>query len=103
LLGLVQQAGTVARIGGDEFVLLVSDLAESAEQGAMHLAQRCIDAIALPLRWRTVDTVIGVSIGIALGSGETSSQDLLGAADQAMYQAKHRGGGCYAVARTPIR
>jgi diguanylate cyclase (GGDEF)-like protein len=98
LLGLVRPTDTVARIGGDEFVLLIADVAEPAEwaeDAAETLARRCIDALAAPLRLRNIDTVIGVSIGIAIGNGAMSSQDLLAAADKAMYEAKHRGGKAY--------
>jgi diguanylate cyclase (GGDEF)-like protein len=98
LLGLVRPTDTVARIGGDEFVLLIADVAEPAEwaeDAAATLARRCIDALAAPLRLRNIDTVIGVSIGIAIGNGAMSSQDLLAAADKAMYEAKHRGGKAY--------
>ncbi|MFS2055783.1 diguanylate cyclase domain-containing protein, partial [Variovorax sp. CT11-76] len=41
LQALVRQTDTVARIGGDEFVLLATGLVEPAEQGAQVLAQRC--------------------------------------------------------------
>jgi len=103
LQGLVRQTDTVARIGGDEFVLLAADFESSAEQGATTLAQRCIDAIARPLQLETghCDTVIGVSIGIALGNGNETPQDLLATADAAMYRAKRSGRGNYAVTPTP--
>lgn len=105
LQGLVRQTDTVARIGGDEFVLLATDFEESAEQGAQTLARRCIDAIAQPLQleMRSSDTVIGVSIGIALGNGDETPKALLAAADMAMYRAKQNGLGSYAVTPAPRR
>jgi diguanylate cyclase (GGDEF)-like protein len=103
LLGLVRQTDTVARIGGDEFVLLAADFEDSAERAALILAQRCIDAIALPLRLRGSETVMGVSIGIAVGCGDETPQDLLSAADKAMYQAKQRGRGRSVVAGAVTR
>lgn len=91
LQALVRQTDTVARIGGDEFVLLATGLAEPAEQGAQVLAQRCIEAIAEPLQLARARTLIGVSVGIALGGGGETPRDLLAAADQAMYRAKQDG------------
>jgi diguanylate cyclase (GGDEF)-like protein len=101
LLGLVRQTDTVARIGGDEFVLLAADFEGPAEQGRVILARRCIDAIAQPLRLRGSETVMGVSIGIAVGNGDETPQDLLAAADKAMYQAKQGGRGSYAMTPAP--
>ncbi|MGJ7527545.1 diguanylate cyclase domain-containing protein [Variovorax sp. GB1P17] len=101
LQALVRQTDTVARIGGDEFVLLAADFAEGPEQGALTLAQRCIDAIAQPLQLVHSETVIGASIGIALGSGNETPQDLLAAADKAMYRAKQSGRGSYALTPAP--
>ncbi len=91
LQSLVRQTDTVARIGGDEFVLLAADFEEPALQGAQTLARRCVEAIGQPLQLANADTVIGASVGIALGSGGETPQDLLAAADKAMYQAKHSG------------
>jgi diguanylate cyclase len=98
LQALVRQTDTVARIGGDEFVLLAADIEEPADQNALALARRCVEAIARPLQLARSDTVIGASIGIALGSGGESPQDLLAAADKAMYRAKQNGRGRYVVA-----
>jgi diguanylate cyclase (GGDEF)-like protein len=97
LRALVRHTDTVARIGGDEFVLLATDFEEPAEQAALTLAQRCIDAIAQPLQLERSSMVIGVSIGIALGNGSETPQDLLATADKAMYRAKQGGRGSYAM------
>jgi diguanylate cyclase (GGDEF)-like protein len=104
LQGLVRQTDTVARIGGDEFVLLAADFEGPAEQGALTLARRCIDAIVQPLQLAQPvhdGTIIGVSIGIALGNGGETPQDLLAAADKAMYRAKQGGRGSYAMTPAP--
>lgn len=97
LQALVRQTDTVARIGGDEFVLLATGLNEPANEGAQVLAQRCIDAIAEPLPLDRARTAIGVSIGIALGDGSETPRDLLAAADKAMYRAKQGGRGTHAM------
>jgi len=97
LQSLVRQTDTVARIGGDEFVLLATALKEPADEGARVLAQRCIEAIAEPLPLDRARTAIGVSIGIALGDGSETPRDLLAAADKAMYRAKQGGRGIHAM------
>lgn len=80
---------TLARIGGDEFVLLVElDDVEDAPR----IAARQVDVIAQPFRVAEQALQISVSIGIGLypGSGHTQ-QELLMNADAAMYHAKAMG------------
>ncbi len=98
LLAVVRQADTVARMGGDEFVVLAPDLDEPAASGAVALAQKCIAAVAVPLQLGQAEHRLGVSIGIALSGGEGSPEQLLAAADKAMYGAKLTGQGGYAMA-----
>lgn len=80
---------TLARVGGDEFVLLaeVRDTNDAAG-----LAARLIDMVARPFPIHEQELSISTSIGIALypGDGETC-QELLMNADAAMYHAKHNG------------
>jgi diguanylate cyclase (GGDEF)-like protein len=84
----------VSRLGGDEFTLLVTDVA-----GAEHLsaiAQRVLDELARPFRLGDDEVVIGASIGIAAWPSDGADVEaLLRSADSAMYQAKARGRGCY--------
>ncbi len=98
LLGLVKSTDTVARIGGDEFVLLVADLDAPAERAVQGLAQQCIDAIGQPLQVQEIKVLIGVSIGIVLADGSETPETLLAAADKAMYQAKQGGRSGYVLA-----
>jgi diguanylate cyclase (GGDEF)-like protein len=98
LMSLVRHSDTVARIGGDEFVLIAANFAEPAEHAVLALAQQCIDAVALPLQLRHADMAMGVSIGIVLTDGGATPEDLLAAADKAMYQAKQNGRGGYVLA-----
>ncbi|WP_350597637.1 EAL domain-containing protein [Pseudomonas sp. 65/3-MNA-CIBAN-0223] len=80
---------TLARIGGDEFVLLVQ-LAE--QDDALNLAARQVGLIARSFRVAEHDLQISASVGIAVypGNGETA-QELLMNADAAMYHAKGTG------------
>ena len=100
--GIVRQADTLARIGGDEFVLLICDLDDSAEAAACAVATKCIAAMAAPFPLRGENRVLGVSIGAVLSQGEDMPEALLLAADQAMYQAKDAGRGCYVLGRPAV-
>lgn len=99
LQAVVRQADTVVRLGGDEFVVLAADFEEPTEVGSAALANKCIAAVGRPLQLRAAETTLGVSIGIALSNGRHSPDELLAAADAAMYQAKQQGRGGFVIAR----
>ena len=95
LQGLMRVEDTVARIGGDEFVLLLPGLPQEATQAVQHamaIAEKLREALAQPLEIHGLQYVSGASIGVTLLSkvGQTAV-DLLRQADTAMYRAK-RGG-----------
>lgn len=94
---VVREADTLARIGGDEFIVLLSNLGDDAEDVAGMVASKCIDALKAPFSISGKTCTLGVSIGIALGNGGSSSDALLLAADHAMYQAKASGRGRYVI------
>ena len=94
LRGLVGEADTIARMGGDEFVIVQATIADPAE--ATSLAQGVIDALSEPYDIDGQQAVIGVSIGISVGPGDGSSPDkLLRNADLALYRAKSDGRGTF--------
>jgi diguanylate cyclase (GGDEF)-like protein len=97
-LTVLRETDTLARVGGDEFVLLAADLDEPAENRARTLATKCIDSVSTQLYLRGSLCPIGVSVGIALSDGPSSAESLLAAADKAMYEAKQSGRGCYVLA-----
>ena len=80
----------VARIGGDEFLLLMPGVHN--EQEAADCAQRVIDAIASKFGFDGREVVIGCSIGIALYPNHGQPIKLIARADAAMYSAKRSGG-----------
>jgi diguanylate cyclase (GGDEF)-like protein len=87
---LMRPGDTVARFGGDEFVVLCQGLEHPA--AAVHLAERLAEGIAGPISVNGSDVVVTVSIGIALSvSPEDKAGDLLRDADAAMYRAKRDG------------
>lgn len=96
--GLVRQSDTLARVGGDEFVIVIADLAENYDEAVKKVAAKCIEEISKPIELQHVTHSLGVSIGIAMSEGLSDPGQLLKAADMAMYVAKRNGRGCYAMA-----
>jgi diguanylate cyclase (GGDEF)-like protein/PAS domain S-box-containing protein len=87
LLSCVRACDTVARIGGDEFILILSDLADP--EFARITAARILDACADPLHLEEHTAQLTASIGIAIAPDDGMDSDtLLGMADLAMYRAK---------------
>jgi diguanylate cyclase (GGDEF)-like protein/PAS domain S-box-containing protein len=90
---------TAARIGGDEFAILIRD-AESELQ-AIEIAQRLMGAVSAPIALDGRDLALATSIGIAFSDQHmVSSRDadeLLRNADAAMYMAKENGKGGYRI------
>jgi diguanylate cyclase (GGDEF)-like protein/PAS domain S-box-containing protein len=96
----VRQSDTVARIGGDEFVVIVEAL--NAHAGPEIVATKVEQALATPLILGGHRVKVGVSIGIAFYPvNATDTDTLLRMADQAMYQAKREGGNRYRVCARP--
>jgi len=96
LLSVVRDIDTVARLGGDEFVVVCEQIGTPEELEG--LALRMLEAIQIPLVLPTGSLTITASIGIVSpGSPTDRPQDLLRAADSAMYRAKRAGRGRYVV------
>ncbi len=90
LSALVRSIDTVARVGGDEFVLVVSPTSD--RQDAEQVGHRAIEVLQIPARISGVDLYTSPSIGIAFYPKDGTSADVLVAhADAAMYCAKQRG------------
>ena len=93
----IRDGDTVARIGGDEFTVILEELTDGIE--AERVAQKLISAFEKPLELNDgQDVVISPSIGISLYPDHAQTPtDLLKFADTAMYQAKDRGRKTYMV------
>ena len=91
LRGCVRETDTVARIGGDEFAVLLDDPLSS---GVDAVAERIAAAVREPCWVDGERMAVGVSIGVASNqSGDADTDRLLGEADAAMYAAKSSGKG----------
>lgn len=90
LSSLSRRSDTVTRLGGDEFLILITDLASAGvETAAMEIAQKINETLALPTTISDRRIIIEASIGIALYPDNAASfEDLLKMADAAMYEAK---------------
>lgn len=94
----LRESDTVARQGGDEFLVVLPELTSPMAIG--NLAHAIIDALRQPFRLEGQVAYVSASIGIALYPSDTTDLDtLLSYADQALYSAKERGrnGYCYFV------
>jgi diguanylate cyclase (GGDEF)-like protein/PAS domain S-box-containing protein len=107
LAGAVRASDLVARVGGDEFVVLLADLEVSREREVAELVAAGIhEALASPFVISDAEFYIGTSIGIALfpqdahAAPQPDAEGLLRKADAAMYQAKTSGAKS-AVSREP--
>lgn len=89
-----RQSDVVARIGGDEFILLLENV--GGTENAAAVAQKIIANLATPFDLNGTPGRVGASIGIALypQHGE-SAEELLRRADEAMYQSKQSGKNTY--------
>lgn len=93
---LMRKSDTLARLSGDEFVVLCEEV--NSIDHATLFADKILDAFADPLQVAEHTIHTPVSIGIALLNPEMAkAHDLLRAADSAMYQAKKAGGHRYAI------
>lgn len=97
LLSSIRKSDTLCRQGGDEFVLLVPEVEDLAQ--LVSLAEKLLLSLQEPYPDLPSGITIGASIGVACWPEHAEDADgLLDAADNAMYQAKHQGGGTIAMA-----
>ena len=89
LRACLRSDGTIARMGGDEFTVLVEDVTDPSD--AIRVAERIQSSFERPFLLEGLEIFKSVSIGIALTSPETSAEAVLQNADIAMYRAKSQG------------
>ncbi len=94
LRSVLREGDTIARMGGDEFTVLLMDMTKADD--AATIAQKLLETVAEPVRIEGQELYVTTSIGIALypTDGETA-EALLQSADGAMYRAKESGRNSY--------
>lgn len=97
IVACVRDSDTVARMGGDEFTVVLSNVRTPNSKN--RVAKKIVEALARPFVLNGKDCSVSVSIGIALypDNGKTAEQ-LVKLADAAMYLAKNSGKNCYRFA-----
>ena len=95
--GCIRETDTVARIGGDEFALVLSGAGEAQ---AAPVLEKIVAANAAPVPFGEDRIQVTVSVGACAGLGDAAgAEDLRRHADAAMYAAKSAGGNCYVFCR----
>jgi diguanylate cyclase (GGDEF)-like protein/PAS domain S-box-containing protein len=90
LKSCVRESDTVCRQGGDEFLILLSEV--SSRHDVESVAQKIIATMAIPHQIEGQELVSTISVGISLfPDNAVNSQEMLKCADDAMYRAKERG------------
>ena len=90
----VRDEDTVARIGGDEFVVLMESLNNVSD--VEKIAQKLNSSLQESIQWNMHELFVTSSIGISLSHGDTiDAEELMKKADLAMYQSKERGRNTY--------
>ena len=88
----IRQTDTAVRLGGDEFTVILENIKHGIPDANM-LAQKILETLQHPIQLDSVTATISASIGISMHhpDDERSADQLVNAADSAMYTAKHAG------------
>ncbi len=101
LASAVRDTDTVARFGGDEFVVLCDGV--GSETLALELAQRLADVLDEPIVMTGGPVYVSASFGVAYAHAGSNAEDLVRDADAALYRAKARGRGRCELFDAPMR
>jgi diguanylate cyclase (GGDEF)-like protein len=90
LSAAVRTGDTVARFGGDEFLVLCEDVSSAEE--AVALANRMVETMAEPIVVGDIELVVSASLGLVVTDApDADAEELVRQADRAMYEAKAKG------------
>ena len=90
IAAVIRSSDTVARFGGDEFVVVCDDVTRHEVQ---HIAGRVLEALSQPFYLDDQELLVTASLGIAVADATATPETLLRDSDAAMYLAKERGRG----------
>lgn len=91
----VREIDTVARVGGDEFLIILTNIEDL--QDVISVAKELLKEVTQPYPIEISDIDIGASIGVAIYPDDgVRAQELVNLADQAMYEVKRKGKNSYA-------
>ncbi len=88
--GLINEEDTFARLGGDEFTILIENIDSVVD--IVPIADKIVNTFSTPVKIEGVELYSGISMGISIYPDDgTSYEELMKAADTAMYQVKNSG------------
>ena len=90
----VRATDTPARLSGDEFVVIFEEIGTRVE--AEHIAQKIVESMRVPFLTSAGELAVSTSVGVALSRPRQTQEQLLAAADSALYAAKGKGRNGYA-------
>jgi diguanylate cyclase (GGDEF)-like protein len=94
LVNMFRKGDTIARWGGDEFILLLPEIRQA--EAAKNVAERILRCFNKPFEFEGLTIIITASIGVAIFADDGSDADtLIKNADIAMYHAKAAGRNCF--------
>ena len=90
----VREDDVVTRVGGDEFVIIVPNFSD--DHGLMTMAEKLLKGVSAPITLSREVVEVSASIGIAVSGGTLAThEDIITAADTALFHAKAKGKNCY--------
>jgi diguanylate cyclase (GGDEF)-like protein/PAS domain S-box-containing protein len=102
MLSCVRQTDTVARVGGDEFLIIATEI--NTPENASQIAEKIIQAVSQPIIFNGQRAVVGISIGIAIFPDHGKDMDqLIKLADVAMYRVKDAGKNGFCFINTTLK
>jgi diguanylate cyclase (GGDEF)-like protein len=96
LSSIIRKTDSVARMGGDEFIVLLNDLVNPGQ--AERIAAKVVASLSRPVHIGRLEVAVSASVGVCtISDGSINAEVLLKRVDTAMYRAKARGRGCFQV------
>jgi diguanylate cyclase (GGDEF)-like protein len=98
---VVRDGDIASRYGGEEFLVMLTSTTASGALAVAERVRKSVEALRLETPGSDIESTVTVSIGLALCEGDQSPQMLIKRADEALYDAKHKGKNQTVIARPP--